>query len=71
MAVLNKLEFDNNKDITITVEPSYCCMECGGNFERLHGPTVYGTASYFLNYEELKSLHNVIETAMFMMEGRK
>lgn len=62
MAVLNKLEFDFNQDITISLEKGYCYMACDA---------IWGTVRYRLRYEDLKSLHNVIETAMFMMEGRK
>lgn len=70
MAVLNKLEFDFNQDITISLEKGYCYMACDGKFDREDKP-IWGTARYRLKYEDLKSLHNVIETAMFMMEGRK
>ena len=66
--LINKLKIDNTKYISISLHKGLCCIECGYD-PRDAVPLV--KSIIHLRHEELKSLHNVIETAMFMMEGRK
>jgi len=67
---INKLRLGTNQEITVHLEINYCNILCDSKVLQNGVPT-WRRTSYCLDYEELKSLHNILETAMFMMEGRK
>lgn len=67
---INKLQLGANQEITVHLEINYCNIHCDSKVLQNGTPT-WRRTSYCLDYEELKSLHNILETAMFMMEGRK
>lgn len=67
---INKLQLGTDQEITVHVEINYCNILCDRKVLQNGVPT-WRRTSYCLDYEELKSLHNILETAMFMLEGRE
>ena len=65
MIEINTLKTKNNGYIKISLDKAGCIIESGSVRA---GALLYGDRTY-LDYGELKSLHNIIETALYGLEG--
>ena len=64
MIAINTLKTKNKGYIKISLDKAGCIIESGSVRA---GTLLYGDRTY-LDYEELKSLHNILETAMYGLE---
>lgn len=65
MIAINTLKTKNNGYIKISIDKDDCIIESGSIQA---GALLYGDRTC-LDCEELKSLHNIIETALYGLEG--
>ncbi len=66
MIEINTLKTKNKGYIKISLDKAGCIIESGSIRA---GTLLYGDRTY-LDYEELKSLNNILETAMYGMEEK-
>ena len=67
MIEINTLKTKNKGYIKISIDKAGCIIESGSVRA---GALLYGDRTY-LDYEELKSLQNIVETALFGLEGKE
>jgi len=67
MIEINTLKTKNKGYIKISLDKAGCIIESGSVRA---GVLLYGDRTY-LDYKELKSLHNIVETALYGLEGKE